>query len=124
MLPSNPWLSKRVGPNFLKNYQEPNFGMGFQKKTLRGRYENLDFFYRRVLGESLLNIKVCVFILGLHFCRQFYFFVDNFFYRQKQKVDDFVDKKCHPSLYPEIKLADFGHMVKNDPFSHEPKTFF
>jgi hypothetical protein len=46
-LPSNSWLSKTACPHFLKVYQVTNFDMGFQKKRFLGRFEDLDFFYRR-----------------------------------------------------------------------------
>ena len=41
-LPSNPWLSKRNSPNFLRIIQKPNFDIGFQKKHVSGGSEDLE----------------------------------------------------------------------------------
>jgi hypothetical protein len=38
-------------------YQITNFDMGFQKKHVLGRSEDLDFFHRRVSREPLLKYR-------------------------------------------------------------------
>jgi hypothetical protein len=44
ILPSNPWFSVRECPKILKICQKTNFDMGFQKKHVSDRSEDLDFF--------------------------------------------------------------------------------
>ena len=55
-LPSNPWFSVRECPKILKICQITKLDMGFQKKNISSRSENIDFFESyRFLRQCLLN---------------------------------------------------------------------
>ena len=67
----NPWFSVTECPKILKIHQITNFDMGFQKKHVSGRSEDLDFFF---IGEFLANSHLITFQLEIFNFRPLFFY--------------------------------------------------